>query len=200
MDKRHEDEFKRIAESFLKKGRDGDWAHTLRAIEYGRYLLATEKGEEDIVIPALYLHDIGWSAIDYSDFVSASPALKKETKSLALHMHHSAVLARKILREMRYDTEKAGTIVSIIAVHDDPQKIFDMENLSATLVVEADRMDRYGPESILRYKRMFGQEYLTGENWQEAKKMRLEGLDEWFRTDTARKLSRKLATTIGLFE
>ncbi|MEA3231741.1 MAG: metal-dependent phosphohydrolase, partial [Thermodesulfobacteriota bacterium] len=65
----------------LEKGRKGDWEHTLRTIEYGRKLLSTEKGEEDIVIPALYLHDTGWSAIDYQDFIKASPAKKKETRS-----------------------------------------------------------------------------------------------------------------------
>ena len=65
------------ARPILEKGRKGDWEHTLRTIEYGRKLLSKEDGEEDIVIPALYLHDTGWSAIDYQDFLNASPARKK---------------------------------------------------------------------------------------------------------------------------
>ncbi|MBC8493038.1 MAG: HD domain-containing protein [Chloroflexi bacterium] len=114
----------------------------LGGVEYGRYLLRHEEGEEKIVIPALYLHDIGWGSVNFDDFREALPNKRKEAVSVSLHMKHGAVLAREILDDLGCYSQKAHTIVSIIAIHDEPDKIFAMGNPSATLMVEADRMDR----------------------------------------------------------
>ena len=188
------------ARPILEKGRKGDWEHTLRTIEYGRKLLSNEDGEEDIVIPALYLHDTGWSAIDYQDFLDASPAKKKETRSLQLHMEHSARIAGEVLQELAFARDKRTKIVSIIAVHDDPDKIFALNDISATLVMEADRLDRYGLRSIKRYENMFGSDYFKEAAWIEGLAMRREGLKEWFKTATGKTLARVMAKQIGLFD
>ncbi len=187
------------ARPILEKGRKGDWEHTLRTIEYGRKLLSTEKGEEDIVIPALYLHDTGWSAIDYQDFIKASPAKKKETRSLQLHMKQSARIADEVLQELAFARDQRIRIVSIIAVHDDPEKIFALNDMSATLVMEADRLDRYGKRSAKRYEDMFGPDYFKEAAWKEGVTMRRDGLDEWFKTKTGKALSRRMAEEMGLF-
>ena len=187
------------ARPILEKGRKGDWEHTLRTIEYGRKLLSNEDGEEDIVIPALYLHDTGWSAIDYQDFLDASPAKKKETRSLQLHMEHSARIAQEVLQELTFDRDKRTRIVSIIAVHDDPDKIFALNDVSATLVMEADRLDRYGKRSVRRYEDMFGPDYFKEVAWKEGVTMRRDGLNEWFKTKTGKALSRRMAEEMGLF-
>ena len=42
----------------------------MRAVDYGKYLLEREPGDPAIVLPCLYLHDIGWSRVDYQDFLS----------------------------------------------------------------------------------------------------------------------------------
>jgi len=188
------------ARPILEKGRKGDWEHTLRTIEYGRKLLSNEDGEEDIVIPALYLHDTGWSAIDYQDFLDASPAKKKETRSLQLHMEHSARIAGEVLQELAFARDKRTKIVSIIAVHDDPDKIFALNDISATLVMEADRLDRYGLRSVKRYEDMFGSDYFKEAAWIEGLAMRREGLKEWFKTATGKTLARVMAKQIGLFD
>lgn len=182
----------------LKKSRDGDWEHTLRAVEYGRYLVSHEEGEEEIVIPALYLHDVGWSCVDFDDFTKASPDRKRETPSLYMHMKYGAELASEILRDVGYEPEKAETIVSIIAVHDEPDKVFAMKTPSATLIVEADRLDRFGPESLNRFRSMFGEGYLNGDHWKKASTYLREGLELWFRTKTAKTLAKKLARDMGL--
>jgi len=185
------------AEPYLKNGRKGDREHTLRAVNYGKYLLAREPGDPAIVLPCLYLHDIGWSRVDYQDFLDAAPAKKKECVSLRQHMQEGAKLAAGILERLDYDSFRRDRIVTIIAVHDEPEAVIAMQDLNATLVMEADRLDRYGPESIRRYQAMFGEAYAA---WQEAKTVRIEGLNAWFRTETAKTLSRKLAIEIGLFE
>ena len=176
MNKAIENSIKDTVKPLLEKGRNGDWGHTLRVVEYGRYLLEHEEGDEEIVIPTLYLHDIGWSSINFDDFRHASPERKRKTMSLSLHMKQGAVLAQEILKDLGYDPRKTNTIISIIAIHDEPDKVFAMENPSATLIVEADRMDRYGPESIKRFRTMFGKDYLRGDQWKIAAASLIEGL------------------------
>jgi len=198
MNEMIEKQLLQAAEPYLQSGRKGDREHTLRAVDYGKYLLEREPGDPAIVLPCLYLHDIGWSRVDYQDFIKATPAKKKECVSLQQHMQEGAKLAAGILERLDYDSDRRDRIVAIIAVHDEPEAVIAMQDLNATLVMEADRLDRYGSESIHRYQAMFGEAYYAA--WQEAKILRLEGLDAWFRTETAKTLSRKLAREIGLFE
>ena len=198
MNKAIENSIKDTVKPLLEKGRNGDWGHTLRVVEYGRYLLEHEEGDEEIVIPTLYLHDIGWSSINFDDFKHASPERKRKTMSLSQHMKEGAVLAKRILDDLGYDPRKITTITSIIGIHDEPDKVFAMENLSATLIVEADCMDRYGPESIKRFTTMFGKDYLRGDQRKQAATHLLEGLGLWFRTKTGKALAHKLARDTGL--
>ncbi|MCP4372288.1 MAG: HD domain-containing protein [Deltaproteobacteria bacterium] len=184
----------------MKRSAKADWQHTLRALDYARYLLRYEAGEEDIVLSALYLHDIGWGRVDYSDFKNAPFALKKDARSVHLHMRYGAEMAAEILEKMRYDPEKIRVITSIVAVHDIPDKVFTMDNPSAILVMEADRMDRYGPESLKRLKQLFGEKALVEERMEGARALRIDGLDEWFKTPTAKDLAKKLGRETGWFK
>lgn len=200
MNSHTENKLKEAARKILAHARNGDWGHTLRAVDYGKYLLEYEEGDPEIVIPALYLHDIGWSRVDFSDFKQATPASKVGTASVRLHMQYGAELAVDILSQLEFDPSTRNSIVSIIAVHDDTNTIFAMNDPSATLVAEADRLDRYGLESLKRYKAMFGKGYLTGNQLEEARKTRQVGLKKWFRTPTAIALATKLAKEMGWFD
>ncbi len=181
-----------------KKGRDGDWEHILRTVDLCRYLLGHENGNPNIVLPAAYLHDLGWTAVDYSDFNAATPAVKTKTPSFIQHMEQGAVIAGEILSDLTYSRPEIQEIQSIIKIHDLPETVFKMNNINATLVVEADRLDRYGNTGISRFKTMFGKEKTKGPYWEEARQLRREGLNNWFRTPTARQLSQKLAKEMGL--
>ncbi len=187
------------ARPILETGRQGDWDHTLRTVGYARRLLSREDGDTDIVIPALYLHDTGWSAIDYQDFIDAAPAKKKETRSLQLHMEQSAKIATGILNDLLFPPDDQARIVAIISVHDDPDSIFALNDISATLVMEADRLDRYGLSSVQRYQDMFGPDYFKKDAWIQGLAMRREGLKEWFTTKTGKALSQEMAVEMGLF-
>ena len=200
MDEEFEQQLKSIVEPMLKRGRGGDWEHTLRTIEYARYLLQHEEGGQEIVIPTLYLHDIGWSKVNFNDFVKAPPTQKNGTKSVSLHMKYGADLAKGILKKLGFGPELSRKIVSIIAIHDEPEKVFAMKDPSATLVVEADRLDRYGPESLLRFSDMFGSKYLKGEHRKEAIDYLRYGLKIWFKTQTARALALKMGIEQSLFD
>ncbi|MCF8087992.1 MAG: HD domain-containing protein [Desulfotignum sp.] len=187
-------------EPMYKNGREGDWDHILRTVDLCRYLMAHENGDPGIVLPAAYLHDLGWAIVDYADFNAATPGVKTKTTSFLKHMEQGAILAGKILKELSYGEAETREIQSIIKIHDLPEKIFKMNKINATLVVEADRLDRYGKTGIRRFKTMFGKEKISGPYWEEAKKMRREGLGTWFITPTARLLAKKLATEMGLFD
>ena len=58
MDRFLEGRLRQIVKPYLDRGRSSDFEHTLRTIGYARQLLPKEEGDEEIVIPALYLHDI----------------------------------------------------------------------------------------------------------------------------------------------
>lgn len=150
MDRIIEKEIKKMVRPLLKKSRPGDWEHTLRAVDYGKRLLESEDGDPQIVIPSLYLHDTGWSKVDYSDFFNAPPGKRVETYSFRRHMKYGAEIASDILGQLTFDRKLIDRIVKIISIHDFPDQVFALNDISATLVVESDRLDRYGTESNKR--------------------------------------------------
>ena len=200
MDKGFEREIKKTVKPYLERGRGGDYEHTLRAVGYGKELLRHEEGEEAIVIPALYLHDIGWGEVNFDDFVNiTSPSQRRVAASVDLHMERGAALAKQILEKLGYDTQMTRAIVSIIAVHDRPEKILAMENPSATLVLEADYLDRFGAKSLYRFETMFNTKPVTEIEKKDAVAYLKEGLKRWFKTRTAKRMALQLAKETGIF-
>jgi len=178
---------KEKARPYLLRGRPDDWDHTLRAIGYGKTLLTEEKGDPEVVLTALVLHDIGWSRVSFDDFVQAPPEKKKETRSLKEHMVQGAVLAREILDPLDFPKDKKELVLKIIAVHDLPEVIQSLPEPEAVLVMEADRLDRFGEESLKRYRKMFGENYLK-----EGRRFLLEGSKTWFRTPTGKRMVQEI--------
>ena len=199
MNENFERELKKRVKRYLDSGRSGDYEHTLRAVGYGKELLQHEEGEEGIVIPALYLHDIGWGEVNFEDFINiTSPSKKKDAASVDLHMKHGAALAKQILEKLDHDRETTQAIVSIIAVHDRPEKIFAMENPSATLVFEADYLDKFGAQSLYRFETMFKMKPVTEIEKKDGAAHLREGLKMWFKTRTAKRKALQLAKETGL--
>ena len=97
MDKILENKIKEIVKNVLRKGRPGDWGHTLSTVNYSKRLLEAEGGDSKIVISALYLHDTGWGKLDYTDFHISPPSKRIETYSARQHMRYGAEIALKIL-------------------------------------------------------------------------------------------------------
>jgi len=199
MDKTLENQLRQMVKPYLNRGRPGDYEHTLRTIRYARQLLQHEEGDSDIVIPTLYLHDIGWSQINYEDFISAPLVSQKENAiSVDQHMKLGAALAKPILERLGFDLQMTRAIVSIIAIHDRPEKIFAMKNPSATIVFEADYLDKYGPDSLVRFDAMFATMPMTESHKKDAIAHLREGLKQWFRTRTAKSMAVNLARESGL--
>ncbi len=169
---------------FLEKGRPGDLEHTRSAVAYGKTLLEKEGGEPSVVIPTLILHDVGWGAVDFSDFIAAPAEAKKDAESVHLHMLLGTQIASNILSDLEWDIEMIQKIVSIIAVHDVPEKILALNDLNSTLVFEADWLDKYAPARQARFFQL-----ITDPSSREEIKAYLEtNKTRWFRTKTAKEL------------
>ena len=178
---------KEKAYPFLIKGRLEDWDHTLRAVEYGKILAEEEGGDPEIILTTLVLHDIGWSQVNYGDFLISPIFEKQNTQSVQDHMIQGANLARQILNDLKYLPDKKELVLRIIAHHDQPEAIGSMPEIEATLVFEADRLDRFREESLERYRKMFGPDYRK-----KGLEFLLQGAKIWFQTSTGKRMVREL--------
>ncbi|MEJ2718568.1 MAG: HD domain-containing protein, partial [Deltaproteobacteria bacterium] len=176
--------------SFLDRGRPGDTEHTRAVVENGRALLAKEGGNPRVVIPALILHDVGWSQVDFSDFITAPGQAKTEVGSIYLHMGYGARIASDILNDVKWDPTLIQRITAIIAVHDIPEEIRALGDLDATLVFEADWLDKFAPARQERYVRP-----AKGDRAIEELRRFLDmNKSRWFSTVTARELLVQIAS------
>ena len=98
-----------------------DPGHAEVALRYATELVAIEKGNEDVVIPAIILHDVGYSQLPKARRLSVFNAgARDEDRRAAVFEHQieSIKLAAKILRKVNYPEELADEILEIISQHD----------------------------------------------------------------------------------
>jgi len=185
---REEEQIWTHAVDFLKRGRPGDLDHTRSVVANGKILLAKEGGNPRVVIPTLILHDIGWGRVDFSDFIAAPAEAKRNVESVHLHMRYGAQLAADILNNLGWDEETIRKIISIIAVHDIPEKVLALNDLDATLVFEADWLDKFVPERTNRYFDLVPDRA----ELKEIKEYFKANRSRWFRTRTSRELLNRI--------
>lgn len=123
------------ATPFLKKGKKKDFViHTKWVVKSMEMLLEKEKGDEDILIPAAILHDMGWSKVPLSlQKIRKGPKAKK---ALELHLEYCPPIAKKILDSFGYDKAKIKEIIDVILAH----KFKNPRNLSKRLLIDADNL------------------------------------------------------------
>jgi uncharacterized protein len=182
-----EQSIRKRAKFYLSKGRPGDWEHTLRALKYGRILINGEGGDPFFVIPALYLHDIGWSQIDYNEWIIMPAQEQEKSQAALLHQERGADLAEKILKDLDYDLRLTTKISDYIRVHDQPERILSLDCLQAILCFEADRLDRFGEGGKRRLHAIF-----NGFRSEERADFLRRGARRWFKTKTALSLLESL--------
>jgi HD superfamily phosphohydrolase YqeK len=91
--------------------------HTLNAIEFALKLLEIYDAERAIVIPAMILHDVGWSKVS-QDIISRTCRPHPDKKLARIHEKESVKLAAGILKDIGYDITMSAAIVEIINGHD----------------------------------------------------------------------------------
>ena len=143
-------------------------------------LLEREGGDEDIVIPAVILHDTGWKRVPSKYHLIAFGPKATEPGLNRLHEVEGVKIAQKILNNLKYDASKTKEILEIIDGHDSrpiPVSLNDM------IVKDADKLWRYSSSGFYIDVERFGESHLDG-----LERLR-SNLSRWFFTVSAKEIA-----------
>lgn len=113
--------------------------HTRNVIDFAYRLLQEEKGDRDIVIPAVILHDVGWFKIPESDIKKAMGP-NGDIRIVRVHEEESVKIAGAILKKYSESDTKISEILQIISGHDTRK---DALSINDKIVKDADKLSRY---------------------------------------------------------
>jgi len=154
--------------------------HARICYHYALKLLEKEGGDPSIVLPAVLLHDVGYSSIPDDELKNSfGPNIEKPTLR-RLHETEGAKLAEEILKRVAYPKELIGEIQAIIDGHDTRD---DALSLNDKITKDADKLWRYNYEG---FKIDFERFNLTASEWFN---YLVEHIPTWFFTETAFKLA-----------
>lgn len=142
------------AKEFLKT-RDND-AHSLYAYGIARALLSQiPQANEHIVLPAILLHDIGWSTVDERESLEAITPGKDGSREHLVFQHEKegARIAREILESIGIAESEIAEIVAIIDGHDTRLTAL---NINDAIVKDSDKIWRVTPHGRGVVKTWFG--------------------------------------------
>lgn len=169
--------------------RDND-VHTLYAYGLARYLLARyPEAQPEIVLPAILLHDTGWSRVPPTDVLAAISPEGPRPDLVLLHEQEGAILAEKAMRELGYDSDRIAEIVAIIDGHDSRREAL---SLNDAIVKDADRIWRLTPHGIDTVMNWFG---LTRD---QAHRLIASRVHDHLYTDRGRELALALAALASI--
>lgn len=150
--------------------------HTSVARRFAERLLQEEKGEPEVVIPAILLHDVGWSKLSEAQQAKAFGPGNYDQDLNRIHEVEGVKIARGILEKVRYDPLKSEEILSIIDGHD--SRLTPISE-SDQIVKDSDKLFRFSQEGLAFYLERFGPDIKERLNWLESKRR------SWFFTETA---------------
>lgn len=181
-----------LALPYQDKREDGGHAET--SLEYALKLVNLENGNENVVIPAIILHDVGWSQLpeDRRLMIFDREAREEDRREVQFeHQIEGVKLALKILRKVNYPSDLIDEILDIISRHD-TGKGFTSKNEG--IVRDADKLWRTSERGFtvaeVRAKKREAQRFklleegLKKENYfysHTARQMALKDLKSWER-------------------
>ncbi len=107
--------------------------HTLKVVAKMKEIIKREDKGGEILLPAAYLHDIGYCA-PYGDFFAGEIADQEE--KITVHSLAGARIARQVLQELDFKPELADRVAYLVQVHH--RRDIDDEQLK--LLLEADTL------------------------------------------------------------
>jgi len=113
--------------------------HTRNAIEFAFRLLKIYGAERAIVIPAMILHDVGWSVVS-EEIIEKACRANPDKILLRIHEEESLKVAREILEKIDYDAIRTTEILKIIDGHDTRNEAFSIND---QIVQDSDKLTRY---------------------------------------------------------
>jgi hypothetical protein len=129
-------------------------AHTLYAVGIARALLDFhQEADADVVLPAILLHDVGWSAVPPAEVLQAIAPGGGRADLVLLHEREGARLAADILAEAGHDPERTARILEIIDGHDSRREALSIED---AIVKDADKTWRLSPHGLDTVMDWFG--------------------------------------------
>lgn len=141
--------FQRIWELALPyQDKRDDAGHAMIVTENALELQKIEEANEDIVVPAAILHDIGWSQMPKNEVMKLFSPLTTDSEILHLrlmHQHLGAHLAKKILADVSYPQNLTYQIVEIITEHDTRTSFLSLED---NVVRDADKLWRFSKQGF----------------------------------------------------
>lgn len=142
------------------------------------------EADRDIVLPAIILHDTGWSKVPEAEVLEAIRPGGGRTDLVLLHEKAGAAIAAGILAELGHDPAKIAAIVAIIDGHDSRLTALSLED---SLVKDADKLWRLTPHGVDTVMDWFG---LTR---RQAHTLIGSRVHDHLFTDAARTMARALA-------
>lgn len=184
-----EDIYSRIWELALPyRDKRNDVGHTQIATDFAIRLLETEDGDCGVVIPAIILHDIGWSQLDDIErkIIFSNEISKEDERRLRLkHQDEGVRLARGILASIGYGEKNTAEILEIISQHDTRNGFFSKND---GLVCDADKLWMYSARGFkLDIERR--QDYLSPMDWYNQLDEKIKS-DSVFYSDKSREIAR----------
>jgi hypothetical protein len=155
------------------------------SLSYGfarRLLSCYPEADEEIVLPAILLHDVGWKAVPEEKQINAFGPKAKDKESQRIHEVEGMRIAGEILQSLGYDEEKIKQIQAIIEGHDSRRKPL---SLNDALVKDADKLWRLTPTGVDIDHSRFGIDREPYVDWLGTV------IDGWFFTPEAKIMARE---------
>ena len=155
--------------------------HVSLSYEFARRLLAHyPAADEEVVLPAIVLHDVGWKMVPEDKQLNAFGPNARDKKTQRIHETEGVTIAGRILSDLNYDRDKIPEILSIIDGHDTRKQAL---SLNDQLVKDADKLWRFTPAGVDIDHDRFGIPRHRYMEWL------VTMIDDWFFTPEARKMA-----------
>jgi putative nucleotidyltransferase with HDIG domain len=138
------------------------------------------EADEEIVLAATLLHDVGWKVVPEDKQRGAFGPNVTDNDSQRFHEVEGAKIAKEILESLKFSEEKTKRVMAIIEGHDTRQEALSLED---SLVKDADKLWRYTPIGVKIDHKRFGIEWGPYISYLETM------VGRWFFTPEARKMA-----------
>ncbi|MDO9535833.1 MAG: HD domain-containing protein [Bacillota bacterium] len=133
--------------------------HTEASFSFAKELQKQLGGSQEIIFPAIILHDVGWSAVPEELHLQAFGPKNVDLKINRIHEVKGAKIAEKLLQEVPLGNQEREEICRIIKNHDSGKNPLTLEE---KIVKDADKLFRFSPRGFSIDAERFGinpQEY-----------------------------------------
>ncbi len=154
--------------------------HTESSYAFALKLLERLGGRPEIVLPAIILHDVGWSAIPEGQHSLAFGPGEIDEKMRHIHEVEGAKIAGRLLEEVPLINKDCREICRIIESHDSGNSPLTLEE---KMVKDADKLYRYTPKCFVWVMDRFSMQPLA--NWERLHR----SLNQWFFLDYSKELA-----------